>query len=90
MEEKIVSKKVLERFRPDIYKFDQRWIFDDSDEIEIKLSCSRSFSTFWNISGDLFTEFFYSWIRGDLIFFKSFVYIPNMETILVTRPKRFS
>ena len=88
MKEKTVSKKVLERFRPYICKFDKRWIFDHSDEIEIKLSCSRFFPTFWNISGDLFTEFFYSWIRGDLIFFKSSVYIPNMETILVTKTQK--
>ena len=35
--------------------------FNDSDEIEIRLPFYRSFSTFWNRSGDLFTQVFYSW-----------------------------
>ena len=29
----------------------KRLIFDDSNEIEIRLPCRRSFSTLWNISG---------------------------------------
>ena len=32
----------------------------DSDEIEIRLSFYRSFLTFWNIFGGLFTQGFYS------------------------------
>ena len=53
MEQATVSKNFLDKFGPDIYKTSiKRWIFDDSDEIEIWLP--RSSSKFWNISGGLF------------------------------------
>lgn len=40
MEEEIEGKYFLERFLPDIYKLlIKRWIFDYSDEIEIRLPC---------------------------------------------------
>ena len=45
---------------------DQRWIFEYSDEIEVSLPFHWSFSTFWNISGDLCNHVFYSWRKSDL------------------------
>ena len=35
----------------------------------------------------LCTHIFYSWVRGDLSYFKSSVVIPDMETVLATIPK---
>ena len=37
-----------------------RWIFYDSDEIEIRLPFYRSLSTFWNIFGGICTQAFNS------------------------------
>ena len=50
----------------------KRLTFCDFNEIETRLPFNRSFSTFWNIFGSLWTHVFYSsaWVRGDL---KSFV-----------------
>ena len=42
----------------------KRWIFHDPDEIEIRLSFYRSFSTFWNIFG-LWIQVYWG-VRGDL------------------------
>ena len=38
----------------------KKGIFDDPDKIAIRLSFSRSFSTFWNIFGGLCTQVFNS------------------------------
>ena len=51
----------------------KRWIFYDSDKIEIRLPFGRSFSTFWNIYLVIFVpKSFIHWhgLRGDS---KSFV-----------------
>ena len=57
VEQEIVSKKFLERLGSHMYKtVIKRWVFDDPDEIEIRLPFSRSFSTFSNISGGLCTQ----------------------------------
>ena len=54
MEQTILSKNFLDKFGPDICKtLIKRWIFDDSDEIEIML-LYRSASKFWNVSGGHF------------------------------------
>ena len=43
--------------KPDIYKIlIKRWIFDDSDKIEIRLPCFWTVLTFRNISGDFLTK----------------------------------
>ena len=43
-------------------------IFYYSDETEIRFHFYRSFSTFWNISGGLYTQVFHSWawVRSDI------------------------
>ena len=56
-----IATKVLDQ----IYTI-KRWVFDDSDKIYIKLPCYRSISIFWNISGCLGTQLFYSYIGGYL------------------------
>ena len=53
----------MKRSEPDIYK---SLIFNDSDEIENKLPYHRSFQTFWNISGGLWTKTFDCLNIGDL------------------------
>ena len=57
MEQKIVSKDFLEWFGLDIYKtLIKRYIFDDSNEFEIRFPCYKSF--IWNICSDLCTKIF--------------------------------
>ena len=56
----IVSKECLERFGPHIYKMlIKSGLFNDPDEIEIRLPFYRSSSTFWNISGGLCTRYLF-------------------------------
>ena len=73
VEEVILSRDILERFGPDIYKtLIKGQIFDEPNEIEIKPLCHGYFSTFWNIPGGLCTyQFFCEWIRGDTRYGKS-------------------
>ena len=42
----------------------------------------------FGISGGLCTQIFYSWIRGMSEYLKSFIYMPDIETVLATSPKR--
>ena len=79
----------LQSQRLNIYKtLIERWIFDDSDEIEIRLLWYWTFLTFWNISRGFLTQTFNSWsLRGD---FKSSVYKTNVDAILATSTKRYS
>ena len=55
-----------------IQNVDQKTNFNDSDEIEIRYPCYRSFSRVWNISGDLCTQTYYSWMKDG---FKQFSFI---------------
>ena len=43
----------------------------------------------FGISGGLCTQIFYSWIRGMSEYLKSFIYMPDIETVLATSPKRY-
>ena len=43
----------------------------------------------FDISASLCTQIFYSWLRGMAEYLKSFVYMPDIETILSTTPKRY-
>ena len=42
----------------------KRWIFYDSDGIEITPPSYRSFLTIWYVFGGLYTQAFYSWAYG--------------------------
>ena len=64
VEQEIVIKVFLERFGLGIYK--TLINCDDSEEIEIRHPFYRSFKTFWNSFGGLWTLINYLWIRGDL------------------------
>ena len=58
------TRSRVELFQLGIYKtLIKRLIFDDSDEIKMRIHCYRPFSTFWNISGDRCSQAFYSWRR---------------------------
>ena len=58
----IENKKLYAKVESDIYKtFAKRWNFDDSDGLEITLSCYH-FLTFWNVPNELLTQVFYLWI----------------------------
>ena len=43
----------------------------------------------FGISGGLCTQIFYSWIRGMSEYLKSFIYMPDIETVLATSPKSY-
>ena len=56
---------------------DEFFIYD-SDKNDIRLPFCRSFSTFWNLFGSLYTEVLYSWawVRSDA---QSSVHNPNIK-----------
>ena len=43
----------------------------------------------FGISNILCTKIFHSWVRSMAEYFRSFVFIPDIETILATTPKRY-
>ena len=89
VEQDIVSKEFLERFWLHLYKtLFKRWIFDDSDEIEVRFLFYRSFSIFSNACGGLCAQAFYSWVKKWLKI-KSHLFNTrnNIETMLATTPK---
>ena len=50
-----------------VYKtFIKKCIFDDSAEIKSRLPFYRYVSKFWDVSGGLCTQAFYSCVRADL------------------------
>ena len=50
---------------------------------------SKDIAHRFGISNALCTQIFHSWIRRMAEYFRSFVFIPDIETILVTTPKRY-
>ena len=83
-----------QRFESDIYKtLIKNWIFDETDEtdkIEIRLPCYESFLNIleYDMPAGLCTQTLYSWIKGVLKKFNSFVYTPDVEAILATSQVR--
>ena len=72
----------MQRFEPAIYNtLIKRQVFDDANEIEIRLRCYRIFVTFWIVSGGLYIQTFYLQIRGNLNNFESSVNTPDLEAI---------
>ena len=43
----------------------------------------------FGISNTLCTQIFHSWIRGMAEYFRSFIFMPDIKTILATTPKRY-
>ena len=72
MEQEIVGKEFLEKFGQDMYKtLIERRVFDDSDDIEIRLPCYRSLDLGIYLVTAIALKFFILWIKGDLNNFKS-------------------
>ena len=73
MEQTILSKNFLDKFGPDICKtLIRRWIFDDSDEIEIMLHVTDLPQNFGMYQVVFLNSNVFSWIRGVLIQQKSY------------------
>ena len=59
----------------------------DLNEVKVSL-LGKDFAHRFEISNTLCIQIFHSWIRGVPEYFRSFAFIPDIEIILTTTPKR--
>ena len=90
-----VKDQETRRFKTTPKKFGPDTKLESKDEFLLTLMklrlglLGKDIAHRFGISNTLCTQIFHSWIRGMAEYFRSFVFMPDIETILATTPKRY-